>query len=46
MVNAVAAVLESPKNFQFREFPIPEVGADETAVFVPANVLDRLRALA
>jgi threonine dehydrogenase-like Zn-dependent dehydrogenase len=36
MVKAVAAVLESPKNFQFREFPIPEVGADDAVLRVEA----------
>jgi threonine dehydrogenase-like Zn-dependent dehydrogenase len=36
MANAVAAVLEGPRNFQFREFPIPEVGVDDAVLRVEA----------
>jgi hypothetical protein len=36
MVNALAAVLESPKNFECRWFPIPEVGTDDAVLRVEA----------
>lgn len=36
MAKALAAVLEGPRNFQFREFPIPEVGADDAVLRVEA----------
>lgn len=36
MQKAVAAVLENPRDFQFREFPIPEVGVDDAVLRVEA----------
>ncbi|HEY5798033.1 MAG TPA: alcohol dehydrogenase catalytic domain-containing protein [Bosea sp. (in: a-proteobacteria)] len=36
MANAFAAVLEGPKNLQFREFPIPEVVEDDAILRVEA----------
>lgn len=36
MAKAHAAVLEGPKNFQFREFAIPEVGDDDAVLRVEA----------
>ena len=36
MTKALAAVLESPKDFKFREFPIPEVGDDDAVLRVEA----------
>jgi threonine dehydrogenase-like Zn-dependent dehydrogenase len=39
MARAVAAVLESARNFQFREFPVPEVSDDDAVVKVEASGL-------
>ncbi len=39
MVTARAAVLESARNFQFREFPVPEVSDDDAVVEVEAGGL-------
>lgn len=36
MAKALAAVLESPKTFQFREFAIPEVAEDDAVLRVEA----------
>ncbi len=36
MSNALALVLESPKNFQLREFPMPDTGADDALLRVEA----------
>ncbi|MDI9935283.1 MULTISPECIES: zinc-dependent alcohol dehydrogenase [Rhodococcus] len=36
---ARAAVLESPRNFEFREFPVPEATADDAVVRVEASGL-------
>ncbi|KAK1184539.1 zinc-binding dehydrogenase [Streptomyces sp. NBS 14/10] len=39
MAKALAAVLESPRKFQFREFPIPEIGDDDAILKVEAGGL-------
>lgn len=39
MATAVAAVLESARNFQFREFPVPEASDDDAIVKVEAGGL-------
>ena len=36
MKNAIAAVLEGPRNFQLREFPIPQVKEDDAVLRVEA----------
>jgi alcohol dehydrogenase len=36
MSKVLAAVLESPKNFEFREFAIPEIGEDDAVLRVEA----------